>query len=215
MKPSGQRAANRYLTQAASSGKRCWNSIKERGKSIIDVARADYVRDPFYNELVPPATTFCAPGRRGISLPDHLLGCVSENTDHGIDILLDHRPGCGSITDQRPYADVFASYNVATNAVTPQMLAQVRCGYEKTERTVWLSGWRLGDRDAAGCRQYFKDGRIRVEIVTQRKTEPRNPEIWIDLSASLTTTASRYEHDMSVFRKIVRTVRIAPDGPLE
>ncbi len=30
-KPSGQRAANRYLTQAASSEKRCWNSIKERG----------------------------------------------------------------------------------------------------------------------------------------------------------------------------------------
>src|SRR5216684_1204343 len=34
-KPSGQRAATRYLTHAASSGKRCWNSIKERGKSII------------------------------------------------------------------------------------------------------------------------------------------------------------------------------------
>ena len=147
-------------------------------------------------------------------VPDHLLGCVSENTDHGIDILLDHRPGCGSVTDQRPYADVFASYNVATNADTPQMLAQVHCGYEKAERTVWLSGWRLDGRDAVGCRQYFKDGRITVEIVTQRKTEPRNPEIWIDISASLTTTASRYDHDMRVFRQIVRTVRIAPDDPL-
>src|SRR5512133_1480225 len=30
-KPSGQRAMKRYLTQAASSGKRCWNSIRERG----------------------------------------------------------------------------------------------------------------------------------------------------------------------------------------
>ena len=38
-KPSGQRAANRYSTQAASSGKRCWNSIKERGKSVICVTR--------------------------------------------------------------------------------------------------------------------------------------------------------------------------------
>ncbi len=150
-----------------------------------------------------------------VDIPDHLLGCVSENTDHGIDILLDHRPGCGSVTDQRPYADVFASYNVATNAVTPQMLARVYCGYEKAGRTVWLSGWILGNRDAAGCRQYFKDGRITVEIVTQRTTEPRNPEIWIDISASLTTTASRYERDLRVFRQIVRTVRIAPDGPLE
>ena len=33
-KPCGQRAAKRYLTQAASSGKRCWNSIRERGKSV-------------------------------------------------------------------------------------------------------------------------------------------------------------------------------------
>src|ERR1700730_13067098 len=33
-KPSGQRAMKRYLTQAASSGKRCWNSIRERGKSV-------------------------------------------------------------------------------------------------------------------------------------------------------------------------------------
>jgi hypothetical protein len=148
-------------------------------------------------------------------IPDHLLGCVSENTDHGVDILLDHQPGCGTVTDQRPYADVFASYNVATNAVTPQMLAQVHCGYEKAERTVWLSGWTLGGRHASGCRQYFNDGRITVEIVTQRKTEPLDPEIWIDISASLTTTVFRYERDMRVFREIVRTVRIAPDGPLK
>ena len=34
-KPSGQRAANKYLTQAASSEKRRWNSVKERGTSVI------------------------------------------------------------------------------------------------------------------------------------------------------------------------------------
>ena len=43
-KPSGQRAANRYLTQATSSEKRCWNSIKERGKSVIWAAEGRYVR---------------------------------------------------------------------------------------------------------------------------------------------------------------------------
>lgn len=148
-----------------------------------------------------------------VDIPDHLLACVSENTNHGVDILLDDRPGCGSVTDQRPYADVFASYNVATNAVTPQMLARVYCGYEKAQRTVWLGGRTLGGRMAAGCRQYFKDGQITVTIATQRKTEPENPEAWIDISASLTTTASRYKSDMRVFREIVRTVRIAPDGP--
>jgi hypothetical protein len=43
-KPSGQRAANRYLTQAASSAKRCCHSIKERGKSVISAAQGRYVR---------------------------------------------------------------------------------------------------------------------------------------------------------------------------
>src|SRR5438105_10106888 len=33
-KPCGQRPAKRYLAQAALSGKRCWNSIRERGKSV-------------------------------------------------------------------------------------------------------------------------------------------------------------------------------------
>src|SRR5678815_1055186 len=72
-KPSGQRAANRYLTQAASSGKRCWKSIKERGKSVIRVTRGCHVRDSFYHEPTPPLPTFCGPGRRGISLSIHLI----------------------------------------------------------------------------------------------------------------------------------------------
>jgi hypothetical protein len=146
-----------------------------------------------------------------VDIPVHFLGCVSEDTNHGVAIFLDNREGCGG--EHRPYVGVFANYNVATDAVTPRSLARVYCGYEKAERTVELSGWTISGRDAAGCRQYFKDGRITVEIVTQRKTEPLDPEIWIDISASLTTTVFRYERDMRVFREIVRTVRIAPDGP--
>ena len=46
-KPCGQRAANRYSTQAASFEKRCWNSIRERGKSVICVIRSHRVRDLF------------------------------------------------------------------------------------------------------------------------------------------------------------------------
>jgi len=148
-----------------------------------------------------------------VDIPDHLLGCVSENTDHGVDILLDHNPGCGRVTDQRPYVGVFANYNVATNAVTPRELARVYCNYDRSERTVWLSDWKLSGRDAAGCRQYFNDGQITLEITTLRRTEPHNPEIWIDVSAYLRTTASRYERDIREFRKIVQTIRIAPDGP--
>ena len=43
-KPSGQRAAKRYLTQAASSQKRCWNSIKEPGKSLIGTTGGHRIR---------------------------------------------------------------------------------------------------------------------------------------------------------------------------
>src|SRR6267154_4316146 len=71
-KPAGQRAANRYSTQAASSAKRCWNSIKERGKSLICVTRNHHVRDSFYHEHARD-TTFCGPGCRGISLKPNIV----------------------------------------------------------------------------------------------------------------------------------------------
>jgi hypothetical protein len=35
------------LTQAASSGKRCWNSINERGKRSSALPGAPHVRDMF------------------------------------------------------------------------------------------------------------------------------------------------------------------------
>src|ERR1700736_4132095 len=38
-KPCGQRAAKRYWAHAASSEKRCWNSINERGKSLTVASR--------------------------------------------------------------------------------------------------------------------------------------------------------------------------------
>ncbi len=50
--------------------------------------------------------------------------------------------------------------------------------------------------------------------MTLRKNDPQNPEAWIEVDAYLSTTTARYEH-MRVFREIVRTVRIAPVGPLE
>src|SRR2546430_11032364 len=60
-KPAGQRAANRYSTQAASSAKRCWNSIKERGKSLNYVTLNHYVRQSIYHEHTPRLQHFVAP----------------------------------------------------------------------------------------------------------------------------------------------------------
>ena len=148
-----------------------------------------------------------------VEVPRGLHACVSDATDQGIDILLDHSLRCDRDYENEPFVDISASYNVAAKAITPKMLARVYCGYEKSDRTVQVTGWTLSGRVAAGCRQYFKDGRITVVIATQRKTAPRDLEAWIDISASLTTTAPRYDRDMRVFRKIVNTIRIAPDGP--
>src|SRR6266568_3383669 len=66
--PCGQRAAARYATQAASSGKWLWNSVRERGKSVKAASGRIVVRDMFYHEPAPASTTNGIPGHRGISL---------------------------------------------------------------------------------------------------------------------------------------------------
>jgi hypothetical protein len=62
-----------------------------------------------------------------------MSGCVSDNTDDGVAIPLDNHTGCTSVTDHPPYATVYGSYNVATEAKTPEGLhdciaAVRRCG---------------------------------------------------------------------------------------
>jgi hypothetical protein len=76
-----------------------------------------------------------------------------------------------------------------------------------------LQNWTLGGRAAAGCRLYLDRDGIELKLMTLRKTDPQASEAWIEVGAYLSTTASRYDHDIREFRKIVRTVRIAPDGP--
>ena len=58
-KPAGQRAANRYSTHAASSGKCCWNSIKEREKSVICVIEGHHVRYFFFLKFYLSPIIFC------------------------------------------------------------------------------------------------------------------------------------------------------------
>src|SRR5215210_8451186 len=66
--PSGQRAANRYPTHAASSGKRLWNSIRECGKSDMAGSRRAYVRPMFYHQTTLSTTANGGTGCTGISL---------------------------------------------------------------------------------------------------------------------------------------------------
>lgn len=148
-----------------------------------------------------------------VQIPDHLLGCLSENTDDVVAIPLNRDTDCSHVTDYPPFATIYDSYNVATDARTAKELARLYCRGPDVKQVIRLADWMLGSRPAAGCRLYTKGGGIEVKLMTLRKTDPQNPEVWIEVGAYLSTTAARYEHDMREFRKIVASVRIAPDGP--
>lgn len=148
-----------------------------------------------------------------VDIPDHLLGCASENTDDGVAFPLSSRTECRTVTDHPGYATVYGSYNVASGAKTPRELARLYCRGPEVKRVAPLNDWTLGGRAAAGCRLYLDRGGIEVKLITLRKTDPKNPEAWIEIGAYLSTTAARYEHDLREFRKIVESIRIAPDGP--
>ena len=151
--------------------------------------------------------------RFSVDIPDHLLGCLSENTDDGVAIPLDRHTDCNRVTDDPPFTTVYGSYNVATGAKTAAELARLYCRGPELTQVVWLTDWTLGGKPAAGCRLYTKGGGIEVMLMTLRKTDPRDPEAWIEIGAYLSTTGARYERDLREFRAIVRSVRIAPDGP--
>ncbi len=150
-----------------------------------------------------------------VEIPVGLLGCVTKETNNGVDILLDRHLSCDDDYRNRRFVDVSANYNTAGEASTPSELAKVYCRDDEAREIFRLKGWRLGGRSASGCRVYFNSGIIIIKLMTLRKTDPRNPEVWITVNAQLTTSSSRYAQDMRLFRKIVRTIRIAPDGPLK
>lgn len=151
-----------------------------------------------------------------VDLPPGFPACVSEHTNHGIFILLSHGAQCDDNHEREPYVDVSANYNVAYEAHTPSRLARFACGPSIFElglrRVKWLRGVILGGRKAAGCRQYFGGGRILVSIISLRKTDEPVSN-WIEVGAYLQTTPQRYKDDMRIFRSILKTVWIHPDGP--
>ena len=153
--------------------------------------------------------------RFSVNIPTRLTACVSEGTNNGVAISLDHETGCDKITNNPPFATVFANYNVATGVKTQEGLAKLNCYGPEVRRTTLLNNWTIGGRPAGGCRLYLDQNEIEVKLMTLRKTDTQNPEAWIEIGAYLSTTTARYERDMRVFRQIVRTIRIAPDGPLE
>lgn len=149
-----------------------------------------------------------------VELPQGYPACVSEHTNHGVEILLDAQARCEADHWDMPRIMVFANYNVATEAETPTRLAHFLCGYRVSRRIARLRRTTFGGRNAAGCRRYLDEGKLSVEIATLRKTD-RWAMHWIEVSAELETTADRYARDMRVFRRVLKTVWIHPDGPYD
>jgi hypothetical protein len=155
-----------------------------------------------------------------VDLPQGLPACVSEHTNHGIVIYLDRVAQCRDVDDRMPYIGFFANYNVGSEvntrdqrpAQTPAVLARIYCPDRDKVWIEWLRHITLSGRRAAGCRQYFRDGRISLWITTLRKTR-RDAAVWIEVSAYLKTTIDRYQCDMRLFRSVLKTVWIHPDGP--
>jgi hypothetical protein len=60
-----------------------------------------------------------------VNIPARLTACVSEDTNNGVEISLDHGTVCDKITNNPPFATVFANYNVATGVKTQKGLAKL------------------------------------------------------------------------------------------
>lgn len=173
--------------------------------SLASAARTQTFREPEYN----------LDGRHyqnmdygfSIEIPDHLSGCVSEDgANHGVAILLDPRSHCGD-DDRMPHINVYADYNMPGDADTPERLAQIDCPDPTAREVVFLKGWFLGSRKAAGCRKIFGRDKILVDLFTFRGARS------IIVGADMITTTARYDRDMGEFRRLVQSIRVAPDEP--
>jgi hypothetical protein len=156
-----------------------------------------------------------------LDLPRGLPACVSEHTNHGVSILFDPTITCKEYDGKGRHISVFAEYNVPYEARTATQLARRDCsnpGFPRRDPSFqhveWFRGVTLSARRAAGCRQYFSDGRIAEWIVTLRKTDD-HVWGWVEVAAYLETTVQHYKDDMRIFRKVLNGIWIHPDGPLE
>jgi hypothetical protein len=147
-----------------------------------------------------------------VRLPPGLLACISEETNHGVVILLDPSVKCNDEYEKSRAIFVYASSNVAVEATTAKQLASVECRWRHPREIAWLTA-RVSGRNAAGCQRVLPDGRIDVMFVVLRKTEAW-PARWIEVGADLITDTVHHAADMGIFRRVLRGIWVHPDGPL-
>jgi hypothetical protein len=148
-----------------------------------------------------------------VTVPDGALLCripLCEH-DHGPYMLLDptSQNGCHDLEHNRSI-DVFASYNVAADTKRLSDFLNEQCvsvgGRACTAAPADLRVFRL---QSAAAKVDRSDGWIDVFVVTQvGDLNSRAPGV--NYAFTLRTTTNELRRDLTVFRTVLRTIRLSP-----
>jgi len=155
-----------------------------------------------------------------LPMPSGTLPCIppvyrGNGADHGPQILLGTQDAsfCSKASGKR-YVDVFASYNASEDTKTLHALLEWRCKFEiKGACSPAPANLQFGGRKSEAGRLNRPDGLIEIIVATQAgKPDPdfdaSVPSINYELD--LVTDTQHLEEDLTVFRTLLKTIRIAP-----
>ena len=155
-----------------------------------------------------------------LPIPPGTLPCIppvyrGNGPDHGPQILLGTNDAnlCSKSSGKR-YVNVFASYNASDDTKTLHALLESTCEFEvKRPCSPAPAHLHFGGLKSEAGRFDLSDGSIEIIVVTQAgKPDPdfdsSVPSINYELF--LYTEAQHLDQDLSIFRTILKTTRIAP-----
>lgn len=155
-----------------------------------------------------------------LPIPQNTLPCIppvyeGNGADHGPQILLGTTDAryCSKSAGKR-YVNVFASYNASDDTKTLHALLESTCqSVIKRQCSPAPADLHFGGLKSEAGRLDRSDGTIQVIVVTQAgKPDPdfdsSVPSINYELL--LYTDAQHFDQDLSIFRTLLKTIRIAP-----
>lgn len=155
-----------------------------------------------------------------LPIPPGTLPCIppvyeGNGADHGLQILLGTKDAsfCSKSSGKR-YVDVFASYNASDETKALHALLESTCEFEvKRQCSPGPTDLHLGGLKSEAGRLDRSDGSIEIVVATQAG----EPDPGFDASVPsinyeliLNTDAQHLDQDLSLFRLLLKTIRIAP-----
>ena len=141
-----------------------------------------------------------------LTAPGDRLPCRPGDLEHrqGFKIFLDEGSDDCGLNEGRPYVYAVGQYNVLEYP-TPEDVIEASCA--SATGTVPPPDLAMGREVSASCREDNED-QIRLLVVAQSSEGVGLPPR-INYFVGLVTTSERLEADLSEFRSILKTVRIA------